>query len=48
MVELGAEKRKIAESALGRDSKVGKKLTMEDVDKLLETPIGGSAAWEEI
>ena len=45
MVELGAEKRKIAESALGRDSKVGKKLTMEDVDKLLETPVSGMAAW---
>lgn len=48
MVELGSEKRKIAESALGRDSKVGKKLTMEDVDRLLETPVSGAAAWEEV
>ncbi|EDM78816.1 SNF2/helicase domain protein [Plesiocystis pacifica SIR-1] len=48
MVELGAEKRKIAESALGRDTTVGKKLTMEDVDKLLETPVSGAAAWEEV
>ncbi|NVB37866.1 DEAD/DEAH box helicase [Pseudenhygromyxa sp. WMMC2535] len=48
MVELGAEKRKVAESALGRDTKVGKKLTMEDVDKLLETPVGGQAAWDEV
>jgi superfamily II DNA or RNA helicase len=48
MVELGAEKRKIAESALGRDTKVGKKLTMEDVDDLLATPVGGAAAWEEV
>jgi len=48
MVELGAEKRKIAESALGRDTKVGKKLTMEDVDELLATPVSGAAAWEEV
>ena len=48
MVELGAEKRKIAESALGRDATVGKKLTMEDVDELLATPVSGSAAWDEV
>ncbi|MCA9686359.1 MAG: DEAD/DEAH box helicase, partial [Myxococcales bacterium] len=48
MVELGAEKRKVAESALGRDTTVGKKLTMEDVDKLLETPVAGIAAWDEV
>ncbi|PRP93252.1 hypothetical protein ENSA5_43470 [Enhygromyxa salina] len=48
MVELGAEKRKIAESALGRDTRVGKKLTMEDVDDLLATPVSGSAAWDEV
>ncbi|PRQ04461.1 DEAD/DEAH box helicase [Enhygromyxa salina] len=48
MVELGSEKRKIAESALGRDTKVGKKLTMEDVDALLATPVAGTAAWDEV
>ena len=48
MVELGAEKRKIAESALGRDTTVGKKLTMEDVDALLATPAGGAIAWDEV
>ena len=48
MVELGTEKRKVAESALGRDSKVGKRLTMQDVDRLLESPVGGAAAWDEI
>jgi SNF2 family DNA or RNA helicase len=44
MVELGQEKRRIAETALGRDTKVGKKLTMEDVDRLLEAPM---TSWEE-
>jgi superfamily II DNA or RNA helicase len=48
MVELGADKRAVAESALGRDSQVGKKLTMEDVDRLLETPAGGLVAWDEV
>lgn len=48
MVELGQEKRKIAEQAIGRDSVVGKKLTMEDVEKLLESPVGGAAAWEDV
>jgi len=48
MVELGAEKRKIAESALGRDTRVGKKLTMQDIDRLLETPVAGAAAWDEV
>lgn len=38
MVDLGAQKREIAESALGRDSKGGKKLTMADVEALLESP----------
>ena len=42
------EKRKIAESALGRDTTVGKKLTMEDVDALLATPTSGAAAWDEV
>ena len=46
MVELGQEKRRIAESALGRDSKVGKKLTMDDVEALLESPT--SSAWDEV
>ena len=46
MVELGAEKRRVAETAIGRDAAVGKKLTMEDVEKLLEKPVGGSAAWD--
>jgi SNF2 family DNA or RNA helicase len=46
MVELGAEKRQIAESALGRDTQVGKRLTMEDVDKLLATPV--MTAWDEV
>ncbi len=44
MVELGAEKRKVAESALGRDATLGKKLTMEDVERLLQSPT--TAAWE--
>ena len=44
MVELGARKREVAESALGRDVTAGKKLTMEDVEALLETP--AVAAWE--
>ena len=48
MVELGAEKRKIAESALGRDTTVGKKLTMEDVDNLLATPVPGGIDWDEV
>ncbi|MFO7564159.1 MAG: DEAD/DEAH box helicase [Enhygromyxa sp.] len=47
MVELGGEKRKIAESALGRDTTVGKKLTMDDVDALLATPVAG-ASWDEV
>src|SRR5690606_34370496 len=47
MVELGAEKRQIAEQAIGRDATAGKKLTMEDVEKLLATPAGGIAAWDE-
>jgi superfamily II DNA or RNA helicase len=46
MVELGQEKRRIAESALGRDSKVGKKLTMDDVQALLASP--SSSAWDEV
>ena len=45
MVELGARKREVAESALGRDVSAGKKLTMEDVEALLETP--AVAAWEQ-
>ncbi len=48
MVELGAEKRAVAESALGRDSQVGKRLTMEDFDKLLETPAGGLTSWDDV
>ena len=44
MVELGAEKRKVAESALGRDATLGKKLTMEDVERLLQSPT--TSAWE--
>jgi len=44
MVELGARKREVAESALGRDVTAGKKLTMEDVEALLESP--ATAAWE--
>ncbi len=44
MVELGARKREVAESALGRDVTAGKKLTMEDVEALLETP--ATPAWE--
>ena len=38
MVELGASKRKVAEGALGRDAAVGKRLTMADVEALLEGP----------
>jgi superfamily II DNA or RNA helicase len=45
MVELGARKREVAESALGRDQTAGKKLTMEDVEALLESP--ATAAWEQ-
>ena len=45
MVELGAHKREVAESALGRDVTAGKKLTMDDVEALLETP--SVAAWEQ-
>jgi superfamily II DNA or RNA helicase len=48
MVELGAEKRKVAELALGRDASVGKKLTMEDVDALLATPSPATAAWDDV
>ncbi len=48
MVEMGAEKRKIAESALGRDTTMGKRLTLEDVERLLETPVAGQAAWEDV
>jgi superfamily II DNA or RNA helicase len=48
MVELGAEKRRVADSAIGRDAAVGKKLTMEDVQKLLEKPVGGAAAWDSV
>jgi SNF2 family DNA or RNA helicase len=46
MVELGAEKRKVAETALGRDATVGKKLTMEDVDSLLATPV--ASPWDDV
>lgn len=46
MVELGARKREVAESALGRDATGGKKLTMEDVEALLEAP--ATAAWEQV
>ena len=45
MVELGARKREVAESALGRDATAGKKLTMDDVNALLEAP--ATAAWEQ-
>ena len=45
MVELGARKREVAESALGRDATGGKKLTMDDVNALLEAP--ATAAWEQ-
>ena len=38
MVDLGARKREVAESALGRDQTGGKKLTMDDVEALLATP----------
>lgn len=46
MVELGAEKRRIAESALGRDAKGGKRLTMSDVEDLLASP--ASSAWDDV
>ena len=46
MVELGARKREVAESALGRDATGGKKLTMDDVNALLEAP--ATAAWEQV
>lgn len=39
MVELGEEKRKIAETALGRDTMVGKQLSMADVEALLDAPV---------
>jgi len=38
MVELGQRKREVAESALGRDVSAGKRLTMDDVELLLQTP----------
>ena len=38
MVELGMRKREVAESALGRDTTGGKKLTMDDVEALLRSP----------
>lgn len=38
MVELGQRKREVAESALGRDTTGGKKLTMDDVEALLASP----------
>jgi SNF2 family DNA or RNA helicase len=44
MVELGARKREVAESALGRDQTAGKKLSIEDVEALLESP--ATPAWE--
>ena len=46
MVELGQEKRRIAESALGRDTTTGKKLTMADVERLLETP--ATYPWQDL
>jgi len=46
MVELGADKRAIAESAIGRDAAKGKRLSMHDVDALLASPVAGAAAWE--
>ena len=46
MVELGQEKRRIAESALGRDTTTGKKLTMADVERLLETP--ATDPWQDL
>jgi superfamily II DNA or RNA helicase len=45
MVELGQEKRRVAESALGRDQTAGKRLTKEDVEKLLESP--AASAWDD-
>lgn len=38
MVELGQRKREVAESALGRDTTIGKKITMDDVEALLRSP----------
>ncbi len=38
MVELGQRKREVAESALGRDTTGGKKLTMDDIEALLSSP----------
>ncbi|MEZ4450783.1 MAG: DEAD/DEAH box helicase [Nannocystaceae bacterium] len=38
MVDLGTHKREVAESALGRDTMGGKKLTMDDVEALLSSP----------
>ncbi len=46
MVELGQEKRRVAESALGRDTRVGKKLTMDDVENLLATPAANP--WDSV
>ena len=46
MVELGQEKRRIAESALGRDTTTGKKLTMDDVERLLDTP--ATDPWQDL
>jgi SNF2 family DNA or RNA helicase len=46
MVELGQRKREIAESALGRDVALGKKLTMEDVEELLRTP--AASPWDNV
>ncbi len=46
MVELGRRKREIAESALGRDASVGKKLTMEDIEELLRTP--ATNPWDNV
>ena len=46
MVELGQAKREIAESALGRDQKGGKKLTMDDVDDLLRSPAANP--WDDV
>ena len=46
MVELGRRKREVAESALGRDASGGKKLTMADVERLLETP--ASNPWDSV
>ncbi len=44
MVELGRQKREVAEGALGRDQTGGKRLTMDDVEDLLATP--ASNPWD--